>query len=47
VDRAGEIALRDGFAKDGDRIVITAGVPLRTSGSTNLLRVAFVGKKQG
>ncbi|HEX3810744.1 MAG TPA: pyruvate kinase [Rhizomicrobium sp.] len=47
VDRAGEIALRDSFAKDGDRIVITAGVPLRTSGSTNLLRVAFVGKKQG
>ena len=27
-----------------DRIVITAGVPLGHSGSTNLLRVAFVGK---
>ena len=46
VDRAGEIALREGFANEGDRIVITAGVPLRTIGSTNLLRVAFVGKKQ-
>ncbi len=42
VDRATAMALREGFAGKGDRIVITAGVPLRTSGSTNLLRVAFV-----
>ncbi len=42
VDRASAMALKEGFAAKGDRIVITAGVPLRTSGSTNLLRVAFV-----
>src|SRR5262249_12686532 len=42
VERASEIAQREGFAQKGDRIVITAGVPLGTPGSTNLLRVAFV-----
>ena len=40
VDRAARIALQEGFAKPGDRIVVTAGVPLGTPGSTNLLRVA-------
>jgi pyruvate kinase len=45
VERATEMAQREGFAKPGERIVITAGVPLGTSGSTNLLRVAFVGGK--
>ena len=45
VERATEMAQREGFAKAGERIVITAGVPLGTSGSTNLLRVAFVGGK--
>ncbi|HEX3652037.1 MAG TPA: pyruvate kinase [Rhizomicrobium sp.] len=43
VQRATEMAVQEGFAKSGERIVITAGVPLGTSGSTNLLRVAFVG----
>ena len=43
VERATEMACREGFATAGERIVITAGVPLGTSGSTNLLRVAFVG----
>jgi pyruvate kinase len=45
VKRAAEMAYHEGFAKAGERIVITAGVPLGTSGSTNLLRVAFVGGK--
>jgi pyruvate kinase len=43
VGRAAQIAEEQGFAKAGERIVITAGVPLRISGTTNLLRVAFVG----
>ena len=42
VDRACAIAYSEGFARPGDRIAITAGVPLRTSGSTNMLRIAFV-----
>ena len=45
VDRAARIAWQEGFAKPGDRVVVTAGVPLGTPGSTNLLRVAFVGPK--
>lgn len=32
--------------QDGDRVVIVAGIPLDTSGSTNLLKVEVVGKKQ-
>jgi pyruvate kinase len=45
VDRAARIAWSEGFAKPGERIVVTAGVPLGTPGATNLLRVAFVGPK--
>jgi pyruvate kinase len=45
VERAADIAYREGFAKTGERIVVTAGVPLGTPGATNLLRVAFVGGK--
>lgn len=41
-DKACRIALRDEFAKPGQRVVITAGVPLGTPGSTNILRVAWV-----
>jgi pyruvate kinase len=40
--RACRIAVEEGFAKVGDRIVITAGVPLRTPGKTNMLRIATI-----
>jgi pyruvate kinase len=43
VDRACNIAFRENFAKPGDRVIITAGVPLRTPGATNMLRIAYVG----
>jgi pyruvate kinase len=46
VDRAARFAFQEGFVKSGDRIVVTAGVPLGTPGATNLLRVAFVGGNQ-
>ncbi len=42
VDRAALISLEEGFARLGDRIAITAGVPLGTPGATNMLRIAFV-----
>lgn len=42
VDRACRIACQEGFAKPADRIIITAGVPLRTPGATNMLRIAFI-----
>jgi pyruvate kinase len=45
VERAARIAFEEGFAAKGDRIVVTAGVPLGMQGATNLLRVAFVGGK--
>jgi pyruvate kinase len=43
VERACQIALKEGFAKDGQRVIIVAGVPLGTPGATNMMRVAFVG----
>jgi pyruvate kinase len=36
------LAEQEGFAKDNDRIVVTAGVPFRVSGSTNILRIARI-----
>ena len=43
VDRACNIAFKEGFAQPGQRIVVMAGVPLGTPGATNMLRVAYVG----
>jgi pyruvate kinase len=43
VARATRIAFREGFAKPGQRIIISGGVPFGTPGSTNMLRIAFVG----
>ena len=45
VDKACRIAYREKFAKPGQRVIITAGVPLGTPGATNMLRVAFVGEE--
>jgi pyruvate kinase len=42
VSRASRIALAEGFARHGDEIVVTAGVPFGHSGTTNALRVATV-----
>ena len=44
-EKACHLALQQGFAKVGDRLVITAGVPFGTPGSTNTLRIAWVGGK--
>ncbi len=42
VARACRIAFTEGFAEAGQRIIITAGVPLGTPGATNMLRIAYV-----
>lgn len=42
VDQACNMAFTEGFARPGDRVAITAGVPLGTPGATNMLRIAFV-----
>lgn len=39
---AREMAVKHGFATPGDFIVITAGVPFGTAGTTNILRVARI-----
>jgi pyruvate kinase len=43
VKRACGRALEEGFAANGDRLVITAGMPFGTPGATNVLRIAWVG----
>lgn len=42
---ATEIAKDRGFAKEGDMIIITAGVPVGERGSTNLMKIQFIGSK--
>ena len=44
VVKACRIADREGFAKPGDSVIISAGVPLGKSGATNMLRIAVVGE---
>ncbi len=43
VDKACRLAVQNGFARAGERIIITAGVPLRTPGATNMIRIAYIG----
>lgn len=33
-----------GYGKDGDMVVVTAGVPFGQSGTTNTLRLAIIGE---
>jgi pyruvate kinase len=42
VGKACGIAHRDEFARPGQRVVVTAGVPFGTPGATNVLRIAWV-----
>jgi pyruvate kinase len=42
VAKAIRAAAQEGFAKHGDEVVVTAGVPFGTPGTTNALRVAIV-----
>lgn len=43
VNRACRIVVTEEFGKPGDRIIVSAGVPLRTPGATNMLRIAYIG----
>jgi len=42
ISKANAIALEEGYAKPGERVVITAGVPFGISGSTNVLHIATI-----
>ncbi len=41
-DKARRLAVKEGFAGPGDRLVVTAGMPFGTPGTTNLLRIARI-----
>ena len=43
--RACKFANREGMSKEGERIVIVAGVPFGTPGATNMVRIAFTGSE--
>jgi pyruvate kinase len=47
LERACQLAFKEGFAKAGQRIIIVAGLPLGTPGATNMMRIAFVGDQRG
>ena len=38
-DHAVEVSMNTGAIKKGERVVITAGIPLGISGTTNMLKV--------
>ena len=39
IEKSKKIALKTGLAKSGDKIIITAGIPFKIPGTTNLLKV--------
>jgi pyruvate kinase len=41
-EKGARAALEEGFAKPGQRVILVAGVPFGTPGSTNMIRIAFV-----
>jgi pyruvate kinase len=43
IDTACRISVEEGYARAGERVIVTAGVPLRIPGSTNMLRIAHIG----
>ncbi len=47
VNKACRIAFDEGFAKAGEGILITAGVPLGSPGATNMIRIAYLDDKGG
>ncbi len=46
IEHACAVAREEGFAEPGQRIIITAGVPLGSPGATNMLRIAYVGDEK-
>ena len=43
--RACKFAVREGFSKVGDRVIVVAGMPFGTPGATNMVRIAFVSQE--
>ena len=45
MDLATIVAKKEGFANEGDLIIITAGVPVGERGTTNLMKIQLIGSK--
>lgn len=45
-DHAVDVAQKKGLVSDGDTVVITAGIPLGVSGTTNMLKVSVVDEEK-
>lgn len=45
MDLAAIVAKNNGYAKEGDLIIITAGVPVGERGTTNLMKIQLIGSK--
>jgi pyruvate kinase len=43
--RACKFAVREGYSKVGERLIIVAGVPFGTPGATNMVRIAFISQE--
>ena len=43
VRKACRIAYEEEFAKAGEGVIVIAGVPLGSPGTTNMIRIAFIG----
>ena len=44
IDSTADIAKKLGFVKDGELVVITAGLPINFVGSTNMIKVHLIGE---
>lgn len=44
-EKAAEVAKAQGFVKDGDLVIIVAGVPVGDSGTTNVMKLQIIGNK--
>ncbi|MED5769050.1 pyruvate kinase alpha/beta domain-containing protein, partial [Streptococcus anginosus] len=42
---AANLAKENGYAQDGDKILVTAGVPVGERGTTNLMKIQIVGRQ--
>ncbi|MCP4379878.1 MAG: pyruvate kinase, partial [Hyphomicrobiales bacterium] len=47
IDHACQVATAEDIAEPGQRIIVTAGLPMGTPGATNMLRIAFIGTGGG
>ena len=44
IEKTAEVAKERGFVRDGDLVVITAGLPINFVGSTNMIKVHLIGE---